>query len=82
MLLNALSVCVTVLVLNLHHRQSDVPKCLQRFTKQRGVMKDNLERDIKDWKELADLVNNVLCVIYILSAVFVGTMCLVFWSQG
>ena len=33
MLLNALSVCVTVLVLNLHHRQSvnDVPKWLERF---------------------------------------------------
>ena len=33
MILNALSICVTVLVLNLHHKQSvnDVPKWLERF---------------------------------------------------
>ena len=38
MILNAMSICVTVLVLNLHHRQSgnDVPKWLERFWLQKN----------------------------------------------
>ena len=121
MVLNVVSVCVAVGVLNLHHKQSDVPswvkrvlhlKCRDRHVSDNKVemlqRTANNERSTdtmspsgqlqlteheitkqcnhgetvnKTWKDVANAINSILFMIYILAALVMSCICLSLWVK-